>query len=303
VPAELPRTAQKGNPLVYRAGDRACVTAPIFAHGEPLGALSFAAPAARVYSEADLAIVSELARRIELAMENARLHREAHEALAARDEFLGIAAHEIRGPLTSLQLAAQGLPNARDARQGRLLAIVERETRRLARFVDEILDVTRVRRGQLAFSFGPVDLVEVTREVVDRMAVEIQRSGSTLQITTPASLTGTWDRGRLVQVVTDLLTNAVKFGLGKPIAIQIDTQGSDARWAVTDHGIGIPTADQARIFSPFERVVSARHYGGLGLGLFIVRSIVDALDGTVAVSSQPDAGTTFTVYLPLQRPA
>jgi PAS domain S-box-containing protein len=303
IATEVPHAAQKGNPLVYRAGDRSCVTVPILAHGEAIGALSFAAPAARTYSDADLSIVSELARRIELSLENTRLYRQAQEALAARDEFLGIAAHEIRGPLTALQLAVQGLPSAKDQRQAKLLAIVERETRRLARFVDEIFDVTRARSGQLAFAFARVDLVQVTREVMDRMALDIQRSGSPVQITTPASLSGTWDRARLAQVVTDLLANAVKFGLGKPIEIKIDSDGRDARWSVTDHGIGIPLPDQGRIFSPFERVVSARHYGGLGLGLFIVRSIVDALDGTIAVQSQPGAGTTFTVLLPLERPA
>lgn len=301
IAAELPRAALNGKPVICRIGTRSCLAVPIMAHGEAIGALSFAAPAGRMYADRDLLLASELARRIELSLENARLYRKAREALAARDEFLGIAAHEIRGPLSALQLAVQGLPGAREDAAARLLAIVEREGRRLARFVDEMFDVARIRSGQLNFTFGPVDLVEVTREVTERLEVEITRSGSSLSIAAPASLIGVWDRSRLVQIVTNLLSNAIKFGLGRPIAITIDRDGTTARWVVTDHGIGIPADAQQRIFAPFERIVSARHYGGLGLGLFIVRSIVDALDGSIRVESEPGAGSKFTVVLPLQR--
>jgi PAS domain S-box-containing protein len=301
ITAELRPAALKRNPVIYRLGTRSCMTVPIVAHGETIGALSFAAPIGRVYVDRDVMLASDLADRIELALENVRLYRKAHEALAARDEFLGIAAHEIRGPLTALQLAVQGLPAARNDAVARLLAIVEREVRRLGRFVDEMFDATRIRRGQLHFTFGEVDLVEVTREVAGWLAVDIRRSGSSLSIVAPASLVGVWDRGRVTQMVTNLLSNAIKFGLGKPIAIAIDRDGANARWSVADQGIGIAADVRDRIFAPFERVVSARHYGGLGLGLFIVRSIVDAFGGSIHVESQPGVGTKITVVLPQQR--
>jgi PAS domain S-box-containing protein len=301
IAAELPRAAIRGNPMVYTVASRSCIAVPIMARGETIGVLSFAAPDGRTYVERDLSLATELARRIELSLQNARLYHGASEALAARDEFLGIAAHEIRGPLTALQLAAQGLPAARGDTTRHLLSIIEREARRLASFVDEMFDVARVRSGQLSFTFAPVDLVEVTREVTERMAVDITRSGSSLSLTAPASMVGTWDRTRLVQVVTNLLANAVKFGLGKPIAIEIDHDDTHARWRVSDQGIGIPEDAQERIFRPFERAVSTRHYGGLGLGLFIVRSIIDALDGTIRLDSAPGAGSKFTVVLPLRR--
>jgi PAS domain S-box-containing protein len=299
--AELPRATLKGNPVIYRVGTRSLMAVPIMSQGEAIGAISFAAAPGRTYVDRDLSLASELAVRIELSLDNARLYRKAQEALAARDEFLGIAAHEIRGPLTALQLALQGLVGANGQASGKLLTIVEREGHRLSRFVDEMFDVARVRSGQLRFTFGEVDLVDVVREVAERMAIEITRSGSPLSITAPASLVGTWDRSRLVQIGINLLSNAIKFGLGKPIEIAIDSEGANARLVVTDHGIGIPADAKERIFAPFERVVSARHYGGLGLGLFIVRSIIDALDGSVEVESTVGAGSRFTIRLPLQR--
>jgi PAS domain S-box-containing protein len=301
IAAELPRAALRGSPVIYRLGPRSCISVPIVAHDEVIGVLSFAAAVGRTYTDGDLSVAIDLARRVELAVENARLYRKAQEALGSRDEFLGIAAHEIRSPLTALQLAAQGLPGARPESASRLVATIEREVQRLSSFVDEMFDVARIRSGQLPFAFGQVDLVEVTREVAERLTVEITRSGSSLSISAPAMLVGTWDRTRIVQVVTNLLSNAIKFGLGQPIAIDIDTDGASARLAVTDRGIGIPLEAHARIFAPFERLVSSRHYGGLGLGLFIVRAIVDALDGTIRVASEPGAGAKFTVTLPRER--
>ena len=299
--AELPRAALRGNPVIHAVGSRSSLSVPIMAHGEAVGVLSFAAPSGRTFAERDLLLATDLAHRIELSLENARLYRGANEALAARDEFLGIAAHEIRGPLTALQLAVQGLPHASGGATTRFLAIIEREARRLARFVEEMLDVSRVRSGRFEFTFAPVDLVEVTREATERLAADATRRGSSLSVTAPASIVGLWDRARVLQVVTNLLSNAIKFGLGKPITIEIDSDGTNARWIVTDRGIGIPAGDQERIFDPFERAVSVRHYGGLGLGLFIVRSIVDALGGSIEVASTLGNGSRFTVVLPLRR--
>jgi PAS domain S-box-containing protein len=303
VAAELPDAARCGNPIVFQDGARSCMCAPLVRHGEAIGVLSFAAPIGRHYSGGDLSLLVELARRVALSLENAGLYREARDALAARDEFLGIAAHEIRGPLAALHLAAQSLKNANPSTTAKLAAIIEREDRRLAGFVDEMLDVTKIRSGQFHFVFGPADLVQLTHEVTERLAVEISRSGSTLSITAPPSLVGIWDPARLVQVMTNLLSNAIKFGRGKPIEIHIDSAGPDARWIVTDHGIGISAEAQERIFAPFERGVSSRHYGGLGLGLFIVLKTVQGLGGSIRIESEEGAGTSFIVSLPRQRPA
>ena len=301
IAVDLPHAALRGNPVIYTVGARSCMTVPIVAHVEVIGALSLAATPGRIYGDADLTLAIELAQRIEMLLENARLYREAREALAARDEFLGIAAHEIRGPLTALLLSVQGLPGTADPAAAKLVAIAEREGRRLSRFVDEMFDVTRIRNGQMSFVYGPVDLVAITREVVERMSTDLTRSCSSLSIAAPASLVGTWDPARVVQVASALLSNAIKFGLGKPIAIAVERDGDQARWSIADHGIGIPPEAHKRIFRPFERVVSVRHYGGLGLGLFIVRSIIDALGGSIRLDSEVGAGSTITVTLPLER--
>src|SRR5262249_7872258 len=148
---ELHATALAGHPVIYSVGALSCMAAPLVIKGSVVGALSFVAPPARRYAERDLELAEELARRAALSVQNARLYRGAQEALRARDEFLSIAAHEIRGPLTSMRLAVQmiqqgtspdALPKALD--------IIQREDRRLARFVDELLDLGRIRAGQLS---------------------------------------------------------------------------------------------------------------------------------------------------------
>jgi signal transduction histidine kinase len=162
--------------------------------------------------------------------------------------------------------------------------------------------VTRIRAGQLHYVFAPVDLVEVTREVATQLKKELTRSGSPLSITAPGAVVGMWDRSRLVQVVTNLLSNAIKFGLGKPIELAVGSDGKVAKLELRDHGMGIAAEAQRRIFAPFERAVSDRHYGGLGLGLYIVRTVLEGLGGSVRVDSQPGGPTTFAVELPLGRP-
>jgi PAS domain S-box-containing protein len=301
VASEFSRAVTSDSRL-YTIGQTSCMRVPFSVRGELLGAMNFAAPAERLYAASDLALAEELARRIDLALENARLFRNAKEALAARDEFLAIAAHELRGPLTSLQLAVQGLAQAPPpAAATQMLAVVERQERRISRFIDELLDVARIRSGEMRFILGPVDLVDVARQAVARLRSELSRSSSSLSMTAPSELIGSWDRSRLEQVVANLLSNAIKFGQGKPIDLRVERDGTFARLVVHDRGIGIGPEAQKRVFSPFERAVSSRNYGGLGLGLYIVKTVVEGLGGTVTVESAVHEGTTFTVVLPIQR--
>ena len=284
-------------------GKHSSISVPIAARRGVIAALTMCARHGRRYSQDDLDLSVELGRRIALAMENAELHAEAKTALRARDEFLSVAAHEIRGPVTSLHLAVQSLqrkaisPSART----RALSVIERDDRRIARFVDELLDLARVRSGTLALQFEQVDLGGVLREVASQLAPELARSGSDLTLKTHGQLEGSWDRMRLGQVFTNLLSNAIKFGLGKPIEASLSATPDTVSLVVRDHGMGMGPDTHARIFEPFERTVSARRYGGLGLGLYIVRTIVDALDGTIRVESAPRSGATFHVELPLRK--
>jgi PAS domain S-box-containing protein len=267
------------------------------------GALIFIAAAGRRYGEDDLGLAEELARRVSVALENAQLYRKAREALKVRDEFLSVAAHEIRGPVTSIHLAAQMLnvEETAPSQKARATSIILREDRRLARFVDELLDVGRISAGRFHFDFESIDLAQVARDVVGRLGQELAASGSSLSLTAPAEVRGTWDRMRLEQLITNLLSNAVKFGKGKPIDVKISAHTNEAKIEVIDRGIGIPENMREQIFRPFERGVDSRHYGGLGLGLYIVRMIAEGHGGEVQVQSQEGVGSTFTVTLPRTR--
>jgi PAS domain S-box-containing protein len=299
---EAPLVPGRSGPALFSVGSISCISVPLLSRGERLGALAFVAPGERRYSEPDLQLAIDLAVRVELALANARLYRQAREALAARDEFLSVAAHEIRGPLTSLRLAVQSLQKGPPPEVAvTMLSVIDREDRRIARFVDELLDVSRIRSGQLEYVFAPVDLVEVAREAAARLAPQLASAGSPLQIVTPATLVGSWDRGRLDQVVTNLLSNAVKFGLGKPIELAVTGDEKTAKVVVSDGGIGVPEEARERIFAPFERAISGRHYGGLGLGLYIVRTVLDGMGGTVRVEDNAGGGSRFIVEIPRQR--
>jgi PAS domain S-box-containing protein len=297
---ELHPTVLAGHALVYQVGALSYLGVPLSIQDSLVGAITLCAAPHRKYGPADMEIAEELARRAALALDNARLYRRAQEALRARDEFLSVAAHEIRGPITSIHLAVQSMRNgkARPAALPRLYDVVEREDRRLSQFVDELLDLGRIREGRLRFQYEAVSLAEVVREVANKLDSDIVRSGSSLSLVAETPVLGRWDKFRVEQVVTNLLSNAVKFGLGKPIEVTVKAASGRALLVVEDHGIGIATDAMPRLFRPFERAVSERHYGGLGLGLHIVKTIVEAMNGTVAVESVPGQGTTLTVDLP-----
>jgi signal transduction histidine kinase len=197
-------------------------------------------------------------------------------------------------------MAVQGLKQGRVSPEvaPRLYEIIEREDRRLVRFVNELLELGRIQGGGFYFNFEEVDLGDIVRDAASRLGAEITRSGSSLSIATEGHPVGHWDRVRLDQVVSNLLLNAINFGQGNPIAVNVNEHQGISTLEVRDQGIGIPPEMHDRIFNPFQRAVSARNYGGLGLGLFIVRTIVEGLGGTVRVESQLEAGSTFIVELP-----
>jgi signal transduction histidine kinase len=225
-------------------------------------------------------------------------------AVVDREELLYVAAHELRAPLTSLRLAVELLRRSQPvgSAAARQLSIIDRDEKRLSRLVDELLDLGRIRSGQLGLDLAPVDLGDVVREVVTRLTVDIVASGSSVSVEAAGPVVGHWDRVRLEQIVTNLLTNALKFGERRPIEIHVADDGKRARLCVIDHGLGIAREIQRRIFLPFERAAEAKKYRGLGLGLHVVRTIVERFSGEVRVDSEPGRGATFTVDLPLEGP-
>ena len=176
--------------------------------------------------------------------------------------------------------------------------VADRQVRRLIRLIDELLDVSRIEAHTFSVVREPVDLSALVRDVAERFAQEAARVGSHISVRADLHVIGQWDRTRLEQVVSNLLSNAVKFGAGRPIEVDVCWLGNEARLAVRDHGIGVPPERLPYIFDRFERAVSARQYGGLGLGLYIVRSIVETLGGHVRCESILGSGSTFHVALP-----
>lgn len=299
---EIHPTVLRGHSLVYELGSVSHLGVPVRMKGHLMGAITLSSSYDRAYTRAHLELTEELARRMALSIDNARLYRRTQEAVRERDDFLSIAAHEIRGPINSIHLAVQSIRQAKVPTDAlpRLFELVERQDRRLSQFVDELLDLGRIRAGALQLETQKVDLGEVVAEVAVRLGPELTLSGSSLTVTAQRRIVGQWDKSRLDQVVQNLLSNAIKFGLGKPIELSVTSLEGRARLTVRDHGIGIDAAARDRIFQPFERNVSVRNYGGLGLGLHIVKTTVEALGGAVRVESEPGAGSTFVVELPLR---
>ncbi|XXX82647.1 AAA family ATPase [Sorangium sp. So ce134] len=296
--------------LLRELGTSSSITVPLVARGQPIGALSVVSSVPeRRYGDADLELVQEVARRAAIAIDNARLYRAAQEAIRARDEFLTVATHELNTPMTSLTLTLEAMARALQSGRawepqamGRQVDRALRQAARLTRLNNELLDVSRSQSDRLSLEVAEVDLGAVVREVLARLRLDLERAGCSVSLRDSGRIVGLWDRARIDQIVTSLLANAMKFGAGKPVEIAVSEEAGTARLAVMDQGIGIDPARQEQIFERFGRAVSDRHYGGLGLGLYISRRIADAHGGSIRVRSAPGAGATFLVELPCAGP-
>ncbi|HZN95336.1 MAG TPA: PAS domain S-box protein, partial [Myxococcales bacterium] len=294
--------------LLHELGVESYLCVPITVRGQTQGVLNLlrSAPGGS-YTSGDLWVAQELARRIGLAVDNARLFRAAQDAIRARDEFLQVASHELKTPLTPLQLQLDTVTRAleKTGMQHELLLgklkMATRQTARLGRLVESLLDMSRITAGKLSLEVEYLDLSDLIRDVAERHRAEAGKTGSGIKVFADRPVGGQWDRLRIEQVVSNLLSNAIKYGAGKPIEVSVREGGEGAvRVEVTDHGIGIEQDVLGRIFGRFERGVSFRNYPGLGLGLFIARQIAEAHGGAVVARSQPGSGSTFTLVLPRQ---
>ncbi|WP_437300387.1 PAS domain-containing sensor histidine kinase [Sorangium sp. So ce426] len=242
----------------------------------------------------------------EAEADRTRLYHEALDAVRLRDEFLSIASHELSTPLTPLELQVGSVQRALRGDAAPLpperlldkMDVVARQVERLKRLVDDLLDVSRITAGKVQLRHEQVDVAAAARDTALRFREQLTRAGCELRVKAGQPVAGWWDRTRVDQILSNLLSNAIKYGAGKPIDLVVEEGADAARILVRDQGIGIAPEQQARIFGRFERAVSERHYGGFGLGLWIVKQILDAFGGTIRVESAPDRGSTFTVELP-----
>ena len=274
---------------------------PLVARDTVLGALTLASASPRRFAAADVDVATEIGRRAALAIDNARLVRETQKAVRLRMIFLSVASHELRTPITSrtptverlLRSGAAGKPLSAESLYSSIKR-VQHSAERLRRLTDELLDVSRLEQGRLELRPATVELCRAgapggrglvrARHRPPRDGCRRRRTGLG-RVGRVSARSGADQSGG----------NALKFGPGHPIDIRIRNAGEAAELSVRDHGVGIEPARQPFVFDRFERAVSSKHYGGLGLGLYIARRIVRAHGGDLRVESEPGRGATFTV--------
>lgn len=270
---------------------------PLMGHEGVLGEITLFPHdrAAAAAAGPDRLVVDELVRRIAIALEHAQLHRRLRQALRARDDFLAAAGHELRTPLTTLHMYIWGLQTLAE-KSPISPEMAARQLSRLELLVEHLLDVSRFDDGQLPLARQEMDLAAVVRDIV---ALGPNDPQTPIRLHADAPVSGSWDPIRISQVVTNLISNATKYGGGHPVDVFVEEHGDRARLRVRDHGIGIPEEAKSSIFERFQRAASSDEYPGLGLGLWISRHIVQAHGGTIQLATcDEDRVTEFVVELP-----
>ena len=240
--------------------------------------------------------------------EQVTIRKRIEESLRARDEFLSIASHELKTPVTSLKMQLQMTRRGVKVDEGiapppaklaKTLDLSVRQVDRLSALIEDLLDVSRVESGKMTYNFEAVEISALVDEVIERFFEQLQAAKCKLKINLSEKVTITCDRFRVEQVVTNLITNAMKYGAGSLVEVTVSALESGAVISVTDSGMGIAKEKQAQIFDRFERAISHKNISGLGLGLYISKQIVDAHGGYIELKSELGKGSTFTVELPI----
>ena len=288
-------------------GMRSVLVTPICVRRVPVAVLVVShSRIGRLFGDEEEQLAQYISTLAGAAWENAEGFSRVEQAVRVRDEFLAIASHELKTPLTPLQLQVDSLrmslsrAGITDRQLLSGLEVMDRQVVRLTNLVQSLLDVARIAGGKLELTPEDLDLGELVREVAQRFTSEAEQAGCLVEVDTQQdmSLRGLWDQTRLEQVVINLLSNSLKYGAGKPVTLRVRATRERVLLEVQDQGIGLSPEDAARIFRRFERAVSPRLYGGLGLGLYITRQIVEAHGGDISVTSTAGEGATFVVALP-----
>jgi len=294
--------------LLQRVGLRSGMIVPLVARERTLGAISLgAAESRRTFATTDLELAEDLARRAALAIDNARLYGEAQAAVRLRDEFLSVAAHELKTPVTSVLAYSQVVQRraARDPalneRNRRALQVIEAQAERLSRLISSLLEVSRVATGHFHVELEPLDLRALLRRIGEEVRVTLEAHRLELSLPDhPVLIAG--DALRLEQMLQNLLQNAVKYSPeGGPISLRLSHDDTHAAIAVADQGVGIPQSALPQLFQRFFRAAdrAQANTAGMGIGLYVVHEIATRHGGMVEVMSKEGHGSTFTVRLPL----
>lgn len=265
----------------------------LLTHSEPLPAM-FGHPAVALLTAQDITPLKDTQKALQ-------------QAVASRDLFLSLASHELKTPVTAMkmqvQLARRRMADPQGLSPERVNTLVEQldgSLTRLARLIDEMLDVSRIERGRLALWPGRVELRTLITETVARFSAQLEEAGIALSVDAPEEVCGEWDRYRLEQVLMNLISNAIQYAPRAPVGIGLRAGGAEAVLEVVDQGPGIPEPERERVFEKFERLSSDHPTRGLGLGLFIARQIARAHGGELSVTGTASGGARFVLRLPLQ---
>jgi signal transduction histidine kinase len=294
--------------LLRRLELRSMVTVPLIGRDRVVGALTLlSSTPERHYGPRDLSFANELAKRTALAIENARLYREARKAIAARENFMAIVSHDLRNPLTTIlmttDLLLRDVPNDRRRRTRKHAETVQRSAARMDRLIRDLLDFASVEDGRLIIDRKPHAARDLAREAID--AQEGQAAAKGLRLTLhcpPGELAILCDRERLQQVFANLIDNAMKFtGTGGSIAVSVERRDDLVAFTIADTGPGIAQLELPHVFERFWQARGTARLG-TGLGLSIAKGIVESHGGKIWATSQVGRGSTFTFTCPIAPP-
>lgn len=294
--------------LIEKIGLRSNIAVPLIIRGQTIGSLGLFITTDRpIFNEEDLDTAIEVARRASLAIENAELYLKAQKAILQRDEFISIASHELKTPITSmklqLQLADRMMAKNEDGKVEasylkKVTNIANKQLNRITVLVEDMLDITRISSGKLPINLQETNVSKLVTEILSRLCDELGHLSTLLTSDIQNEVIALCDGFRIEQVLTNLLTNAIRYGEKKPIRVELSQDEFQVCIKVIDQGSGIAQVDQERIFERFERAVSASNISGMGLGLFISRQIMEQHQGTLTLESALGKGSTFLAKFP-----
>ncbi len=299
---------EKQMEMLLELGANSSMIVPIKARGKIRGSLAFIAGTSKPnFTALDMVLAEDLGRRAGIAIENALLYSAAQSAIRARDEFVSIASHELKTPITSLKMQIQMMLRGINIEKQltpppekliKALTSSSNQIDRLTVLIEDLLDVTRIETGKLTYKFEQVDLSLMVKEIMERFSEEAKYAKIEFKVHLQDNVMTFCDRYRIEQVLVNLLSNAIKYGSNSPIEVTVYKEPGKAIFIVKDNGMGIAKEMQGKIFERFERAISSTNISGLGLGLYITKQIIDAHKGSIEVESELNHGSTFKVCLP-----